>query len=291
MVAAIRQWQCEMSASASGEPPMPHRIPSLRTDAVRFAVPIALFLLMCCQSAVAAAGLDDPVEAGRRALRARGDYPWYDEEADSIRRVDVQPPEDAAAHRGSNWQAQTVAPRNYSGGSTFWDVFWVTVKWLLWTLLLVLLIGLVVLLIRAFVRREEQLVIDESDAQSIETRSEADLIESLPFDVKRPDTDLLGEAKRQYAEGNFDEAVIYLFSYQLVQLDQHHQIRLARGKTNRQYLREVRQRPDLLDILESTMVAFEDVFFGRHALSRSRFEECWSRLDNFHQRLDHAGEA
>ena len=29
------------------------------------------------------------------------------------------------------------------------------------------------------------------------------------------------------------------------------------------------------------MVAFEDVFFGNYAIDRTRFESCWSRLDEF----------
>jgi hypothetical protein len=39
-------------------------------------------------------------------------------------------------------------------------------------------------------------------------------------------------------------------------------------------------------MLDRTMVAFEDVFFGRHPLERQRFESCWGRLDEFHRRLD-----
>ena len=51
------------------------------------------------------------------------------------------------------------------------------------------------------------------------------------------------------------------------------------------YLRELRPRPVLRTTLEATMVAFEEVFFGRHELSRERFEACWSRLDEFHRHV------
>ena len=81
--------------------------------------------------------------------------------------------------------------------------------------------------------------------------------------------------------------MIYLFSYELVQLDRQHLIRLAKGKTNRQYLRELRQRPPLQAILEPTMIAFEDAFFGRKTLSRERFENCWQRVEEFSRQLDH----
>jgi hypothetical protein len=113
--------------------------------------------------------------------------------------------------------------------------------------------------------------------------TEADRIESLPFHIARPQTNLLAEARRHYLAGDYGEAMIYLFSYKLVQLDKSHFIRLARGKTNRQYLGELRRSLPLWRILYSAMVAFEDVFFGHHPLSRERFEACWNRLDEFHQ--------
>jgi hypothetical protein len=107
--------------------------------------------------------------------------------------------------------------------------------------------------------------------------------------VTPPETDLLSEARRYYEAGDYSKAIIYYFSYQLVQLDEHQRIRLARGKTNRQYLREVHTQPVLREITEITMVAFEDVFFGNHALNRERFERCWNRLDDFRQQLQQVG--
>ena len=47
---------------------------------------------------------------------------------------------------------------------------------------------------------------------------------------------LLEEARRSYEEGDYNTAIVYLYSYQLVKLDQNQWIRLAKGKTNRQYL-------------------------------------------------------
>ena len=106
----------------------------------------------------------------------------------------------------------------------------------------------------------------------VQTARDADRVEALPFKVRSVSGDFLDEARRLYEAGQFSEAIIFLFSYQLVQLDKQHVIRLAKGKTNRQYLRELRQRPTLRSTLELTMVAFEDAFFGRKTLSRERFE-------------------
>jgi hypothetical protein len=115
--------------------------------------------------------------------------------------------------------------------------------------------------------------------------AEADRIDSLPFQLGRPQVDLLEAAKRLYSEGRYGDAIIYLYSYQLLELDKHQVIRLARGKTNRQYLREIRGRPALRNLLAETLVAFEDVFFGNRQLGQQQFESCWHRLDQFHSEI------
>jgi hypothetical protein len=120
----------------------------------------------------------------------------------------------------------------------------------------------------------------------IETSRDVDRVEALPFKLRKPTGNFLDEARRLYEAGDYSEAIIYFFSYQLVELDRHHLIRLAKGKTNRQYLREVRPRPNLHQILGITIVAFEDAFFGRKTLTREHFEQCWSRLGEFQAELD-----
>ncbi len=227
------------------------------------------------------------VEAGRDALTERADFPWYDEDTDSIRRIDVRATADNAAHRDSTWQ---TGPRRPNTGTTRpmrrSSFLGGLVQTLLWGGLLGLLALVIALLVRAFINADPFPDGDSGQAGPDDARSEEDLIENLPFDVGRPQTNLLGEARRHYERDAFGEAIIYLFSYQLVRLDQQHLIRLTRGKTNRQYLAEIVSQPRLHAMLARTMVAFEDVFFGEHTLDRERFEGCWRRLDEFHQRLE-----
>ena len=64
-------------------------------------------------------------------------------------------------------------------------------------------------------------------------------------------------------------------------LDKGQFIRLTKGKTNRQYVRELGSRWPLRRLLEHTMVLFEEVFFGHHSIGRTQFESCWLRLDEF----------
>lgn len=258
----------------------------------------ALLLLAVCCAAWGAPRITaqeaefDPeqaVESGRKALRNSNSYPWYDAQNDELRRIDVRPDKSAEnLNRKSQWQSKPATPRTTPNFT--WPTF---PTWLFRLIQVVLVIGgllifglLVWLIVRAFLNQEANDEAAPSGADVPEARGDVDRIENLPFQVKRPQSDLRGEAEQQYRDGNYREAIIYLYSYLLVQLDRRQVIRLTKGKTNRQYLREVRQRPELVPIFEPTMIAFEDVFFGDHPISRAEFENCWNRLDEFHRLLE-----
>ena len=243
-------------------------------------------LLSIMLPAVAAQELTDEaaVEAGGEALAESGNYPWYDESKEEVRRINVKGAAEAdSANRDSKW---TRSPGTTTTGSSGWTTFSGLALSLhyLFVVLLIVLLGLIVFLIaRAFLKDETK--DDSITRRSVTASHDVDRVQALPFQLRKPTGDFLAEARRLYQDGNYSEAIIYLFSYQLVQLDRHHVIRLAKGKTNRQYLRETRQRPVLRTALEPTMIAFEDAFFGHKQLSRERFEECWNRLDEFHAEL------
>jgi len=222
---------------------------------------LALLLL------VAIGGPDESVRSGRKALDHWSGYPWYDSASDGVRRLDVAPEEqtpgdtDRAAHLGE-------AP-----GSIPLDPL---LQWLAWIGVALLLSALIYLLWRAYRHRQQ----DEAAAGAAEA-ADADRIESLPIAVANGRIDLLAEARRHLQQADYARAIVYLFAFQLLQLDKHQIIRLGKGKTNRQYLREIGPRWALRRLVEQTMVVFEDVFFGNRALERARFESCWSRLAEF----------
>ncbi len=168
----------------------------------------------------------------------------------------------------------------WSGRSFFSPVL----QWLGLTALVVML-GLIAFSIAKTFLKEEASE-STSARKVVQSVASVDRVEALPVKVRGAAADFLDEARRHYEDGNFSEAILYLFSHELVALDTHRAIRLANGKTNRQYLRELRQRTGLKSILEGTMIAFEDVFFGKKSLSRERFEECWRQLTAFDQGLE-----
>jgi len=233
---------------------------------------------------------DQAVSAGKDALSKVARFPWYDRREDKVRPLHVVPRDAAdSENRDSKWTNNNLTTATPGGAGRRASLFGPVLQWVGLTTLILLLGVLAYLIAKAFLKDE----ITESAVQRkvVEAASGADRVEALPLNVRRPAGDFLAEARRLYDAGQFSEAIIYLFSHELLQLDNSHLIRLAKGKTNRQYLREVRQRPLIQSILEATMVAFEDAFFGKKTLTRQRFDQCWQDWDQLHNeltRLDHA---
>ncbi|MEY4181027.1 MAG: hypothetical protein RLY70_4602 [Planctomycetota bacterium] len=228
----------------------------------------------------------EQVRQGREALGRMGFAPWYDAEKDELKRINVQPPaqwpwlESIRDYfqnlNGPDW--------NLSWLSSLFDGLGIFAQVVIYAVLVALLVGLAYVLIHVFTRIRDKNRRDDEDELDEDHLRRA-RVDELPVQLAAPRGDYLAEARRRYESGDYSGAIIYLFSHELLQLDRHQRIQLERGKTNRQYLREVRGEPFLASSLSRTMVAFEDVFFGHHPLDRSRFEACWQEVDEFHRRL------
>jgi hypothetical protein len=199
--------------------------------------------------------LDDPVESGREALHRWWDYPWYDSTTDDVRTIDARTP--------------TVRTGGFGSGEGL-NVF-------VWGAIALTLLLLVALLIRAYFW-DAPPTVSVNRQRGNATGTLIERAEALPIAVDLSKVDLLAEAKRLSQQGDYSRAVVFLYSHFLVRLDQGHKIRLAVGKTNRQYLRELASA-STRRMLETVMLAFEDAFFGKHRLARERFEACWAQLE------------
>lgn len=224
----------------------------------------------------------DSAESGRRSLESGRHLPWYDADNDTLQRIDVEPSEDDLK-RHSSWasdgQKASRTTSNTGGGSIFGAILQ-AIAWICLGLLVAAIIGA---LIWAATRSEGGGSSDEIVRETDIARSR---IEHLPIPVSSQRTDLLAAAQAYFNAGDLGKAITYAFAHQLVELDKHHLIQLTKGKTNRQYLRELREHPRFIELLKPTMLAFEDVFFGHHELSRQRFQICWDGLEHFHQQLE-----
>jgi hypothetical protein len=235
----------------------------------------ALSILAACAVAVATFGAppargDSPaqqadddawVETGHEALRKEvGSKHWYDAEADSLRPVEIE----------SQWDFRPLA----------WLGRWIAefIRVAAYALLTLLLVGLAWLLIRLFLQRDAAAVRRSTKSHKL---AAADRVDALPIPLDTDAENLLEIAGKLYAQGKYSEAVVYLFSHELVELDRHRHIRLALGKTNRQYLRELRGKADLRALLATTIDRFERAFFGRERLDRAALDACWTEIPRF----------
>jgi hypothetical protein len=215
----------------------------------------------------AMADVDDPVQSGREALDRWTDYPWYDDAADDVRPVGVPPPPPQ--------EKEATVPKS--------DVSLAGAEVIAWVVVGVAIVAIVGALIYAILQSEAS-----SPRHKQQTTASSVDLEALPVPIAAADSDLLAEARRLYGQGDFAKAMIYLYSHLLLRLDKGQLIRLAKGKTNRQYLREVSGRKSLAEYFESAMHTFESAFFGRHELPRDEFEAAWRRVDDFHRLVEEA---
>lgn len=245
-----------------------------------------LIVFVLIAPAPAADTKPDAVESAKNVLTSGSRFPWYDRKQDGLRRLSIVPRE-TPKDRGQKWSStpsQTTTTPTTNLQFPRMNLVSSTLQWFGLTLLIVLL-GMIAYLIAVSFLNDE-ISDGASQRKVVEVRRDADRVEALPFKVRAAATDFLAEARRLYDAGQYSEAIIYLFSHELVELDKHQVIRLSKGKTNRQYLRETRFRPLLSGLLETTMVAFEDAFFGNKQLSRDAFERSWARLNEFQLELE-----
>lgn len=238
---------------------------------------------------LAVAQTDDPIQSGKQAL-ADTRQPWYDPDSDELRPYvldQLQEPSDRADWRGvqrPDWSWNWNWNWNF-GFSWVGELF----KLLAWATLIGLLALLVYALVKTFLNLDPlNLTGDDSNTKSSELRTDDQRIENLPVQPSTRQGSFLELARQHYQAADFSEAIVYLFSHQLLQLDKAGLVRLTKGKTNRQYLSELRHSDELRSVLGQTTVAFEDVFFGKHTLTRERFERCWKRNEDFQLMIQRA---
>jgi hypothetical protein len=113
-------------------------------------------------------------------------------------------------------------------------------------------------------------------------------VTDLPFELDSPDIPLLQLIEQYRGRGDYAKAIIYLYSLILIELDAVGLIRLARGKTNWTYLRELSPRQDEKAFATTVVYWFEHVFFGKQNMDAQTFESIWASFPQFNERLKEA---
>lgn len=247
----------------------------------------SLLLILIIQSPFSWGADIQPVESGKEALRSLGSVPWYDADADDLRPPTALQRNEDDQGRFSTWLQRERAPKSKSQWIWNWPNFiGLSIAEILgWTFLVVALFAIIALLIYFFWKAENPFARGGTKEGKKNFVVDQRRLSDLPFDVAPMRHDLWDEIQACVARKDYQRAIIYLYSYQLLKLDVHRMITLQRGKTNRMYLREIRNYAVTRKIVEKTMLAFEEVYFGLHALSERQFMECFKMMPDFEKSL------
>lgn len=254
---------------------------NLMMRAAGLAVAIALFL--------APQALGQTVGSNRDALR-RGTNPvWVDRDneqvnvpGDQLARTDVSDRHSSirgAAKNLSFWE-QWFGTSGTGGNSAIADFMTAILE--LWRFVLFVFLVLIVGVAAYFLLRNDGIANWFRKRNTLEgvaiVERQLAKVSDLPFEMEVPDIGFRAQAERYRQSGDYSKAIVYLFSYLLVELDSVHCIRLERGKTNGAYLRELRRWPSIQSTMREVVHGFERAFFGRHVLTRDEFEPIWAQL-------------
>ena len=237
---------------------------------------------------------DAPVRAkigdqDRTTINRSNHSVWFDSDDGTVRPIHRSKSIDVTDRHSS------IAGPVQTSSTNWWDSLRLSLgdffSWIFrgWQILLIvslisllLVVGFIVM--KYGVRFQER--VKKMTAMSVQER-EKSKIRDLPFQVEQTMFGLLAQAERYRAAGDFSKAIIYLFSHALVEMDSARCIRLERGKTNRVYLRELRERDNLRNFTYQLVLAFEYAFFGKHALSLDAFDSIWQQLPAFDAYIKH----
>ena len=203
------------------------------------------------------------------------DLNWFDQESQTV----VTPPlrDGAKTELQDRGKIPLAKPRQRTGGGGAGQAAFSLFSVVAWGIGLALLFAVLWFLIKAFLDIES----DAGPGSSRRKSRIEDHIASLPFELDEESGNFADVARRAYQAGDFRKAIVYLFGDVLTSLDESDLIRLQKGKTNRQYFREIRRYESLTPYYQKVMTAFEDVFFGQHEISRARVDDCFTQWEPF----------
>ncbi len=252
---------------------------------------LAICFAVCLLTAAPASAVGQT--DAEQALRRFPNNSWYDRHSEQFVPPKIKPADDEPLRQtGRIAQAPTASPGT-TWDSRWWDWFpsfpdltWLA-QWfpsLIFSALGAMLLVVIGILTYYALRNYMPQRFQRSKTTTAVSIDPARIVD-LPFEVEAVDGHPLAQAERLMQAGNYDAAIVFLYGYLLLVLDQSRKIHLQKGKTNRMYLRELRREPALRDILQQAVLVFEACYFGKHPISRQDFLAIWQRVDEFHQLL------
>jgi hypothetical protein len=214
---------------------------------------------------------------------AQQDFPWYSPDGQVVGITPRTSDWDASSLRNSvaAYRAPAATSSNWNWNWNWSGSWW---KWLLYLIGIVLALGIGLILYRLFVLSRD--VESEARLRAGRVTDFSKQIKDLPFQLDAPTGDCRSLADQARLAGNYSRAIVFLFSHVLLYLDDLHVLRLQRGKTNRQYLRETARIEAARSYLGSLIAPFESVFFGDHSIEATEFDSYWNALPAFEAQVE-----
>ena len=192
-------------------------------------------------------------------------YPWYDVESRQFKPVSIPSTERQDLSTDSELSQETVG------------ILGIILRVLMWSLIIVVLVGLIAFCVRAFSDLEPAPVSIKEDGPVVTQEQLA----ALP-EMARGVTDFLAEARRLAASQQYSQAMIFYYAWQLVTLGNQEIVELKAGKTNRQYVREAtKNQPAIKELFHQSVRKFEDAIYGGFELSHDEFLSLWQLRNQF----------
>lgn len=218
----------------------------------------------------AAPASNTTAEPAAKAL-ARGNYPWYDAQADALK--PVEPPYQPAEPK--------IRVPSSGGSNAAFDAG----QWVVFVLIALGLAALIAVIAWAWSRG--QFASDPVPSSTAPERSPT-RVGDLPAGLGAIDGDPLAEAARLRASGDYAGAIVRLFAHQLLALDRHRLARLMPGRTGRQLVRSV-ANASVRDLVTPALRLFEEVYYGHNAPSAEAFEAVWEKAQTLERMLAAGG--
>ena len=259
-----------------------------RKRLARLLVFLGALLAILCFNAAGDCSFAAAVDGGKSDALGGHKYPWYDAQTRSVKPLKQPRGNDPSSTERASIPVAKSKPRGTgtaanpvnrwgtgAGGSSdgAGTMFFAVVA--------AIVLAVIVILVMTFLYIES----NQSETTQSSGRTRKQSIEQLPFELDSAEGDFRTAADAAYRSGDLRKAIIFLYSHVLVTLDQNRLIRLRKGKTNRQYLREVQRHDGVAGYFQQVMLPFEAVFFGDHEMDADQFQQCWSGLTGFHSKV------
>ncbi|MBK9924315.1 MAG: DUF4129 domain-containing protein [Anaerolineales bacterium] len=117
--------------------------------------------------------------------------------------------------------------------------------------------------------REAQLAIESEDADALLTSSGA-----------------MQRAQSLSSQGDYRNAVRYLYLSSLLVLDERGLLRYDRSRTNREYLRSISSKPELSKPLSDVIDVFDRVWYGFESVDENTFQSYVKHVDELREKKE-----